>query len=277
MNEVTDNSGDDTTTTSNQSTVDTSVDTDADTSDQLDNASESTDEQATQSDDETKSEVASPFAQGKEKFVVDGKEYDWDWETTKKYAQIGKSGYNKMQEAAALKKQVSENYKKLVTLAQSNPQGLIEILTGQKASPGHAQGEQQAQQSEGATDWRDNEIRDLRSRIESRELAEERRAIETELQGAVSKYPVLNDEIATEYVKAQYAKALKQGMDVTIEDVAFHVAQKLQDKQTQTLKQKQQKIQQRRSGSTLTAPQGHISDSPKDMSMDDVKRLAGRA
>lgn len=227
---------------------------------------------------ETETEKVVPFASGKEKFVIDGQEHEWTWEETKKYASLGKAGYERMKEAAAVKKQVADNYKKLVSLARTNPQGLIEILTGQKAQPGkqpQADGERQSE--ERGYDHRDAEIQELKQRIEARELAEERKAIDAELSTAVSKYPELDNDIYRDYIKSQYAKALKQGADdVTIEDVAFIVSQQLKEKQAQQLRTKQQKIKERRDRAPVSVPAGHKAEKPKEMDLDAVKRLAGR-
>lgn len=251
--------------------ADTTVD---DTEVDTDTEAPEVDTEATQSDE---NQAPSPFAGGKEKFKIDGEEVELSWEETKKYAQLGKVGYKRMQEAAAVKKQVAENYKKLVSLAQTNPQGLIEILTGQKQSAVNGQADRTERQSEErGYDQRDAEIQELKQRIEARELMEERKAIDSELSTAVSKYPELNSEIYREYVKSQYTKALRRGEDIEIEDVAFMVSQSIKDQQAKALKTKQQKIKERRDRSPITTPPGFKSQGSDELDLDMVKKLAGR-
>lgn len=268
MFEGTDNSaGDDQVTQE----VDTSTDVDVDT----DTAALDTDTDTTTQPTET--QAAIPFATGKEKFKVDGEEHEWTWEETRKYAQLGKMGYKRSQEAAALKKQVADNYKKLTQLATTNPQGLIEILTGRKQSAAtDGQADEMRQSEARGTDHRDAEIQELKSRIEARELAEERKAIENELSDSVSKYPELNSEIYREYVKSQYTKALRRGEDVAIEDIAFMVSQSIKEQQAKSLREKQQKIKERRDRAPSTVPPGFKSEKSDDMDLEAVKRLAGR-
>jgi hypothetical protein len=223
-------------------------------------------------------QAVNPFATGKEKFKVDGEEHEWTWEETRKYAQLGKMGYKRSQEAAALKKQVADNYKKLTQMATTNPQALIEILTGRKQSPSQqGQGEEQTRQSEErGFDHRDAELQELKQRVEARELADERKAIENELSDSVSKYPELNNEIYREYVKSQYTKALRRGEDVAIEDIAFMVSQSIKEQQSKDLRTKQQKLKERRDRAPSTVPPGFKSEKSDDMDLDAVKRLAGR-
>lgn len=271
MNEGTDNSVVDT-------TASTDMDTDLDNQTVETDAPDTGDTEATQ-DQEAQAQVT-PFASGKEKLTINGQEVELSWDEVKKYASLGRTAYDKMQEAASIRKQVQDNYKKLVQLAQTNPQGLIEVLTGRKAP---SAGQSQAQDEQGdqiearRNDPRDAEIQELKAKIEARELAEERKAIETELTSAVSKYPELNNEIYKEYVKSQYAKALRQGADdITIEDVAFIVSQQVKEKQAQSVRERQQKIKERRDRAPVTVPPGHRSDKPKEMDLEAVKRLAGR-
>jgi hypothetical protein len=250
----------------------TEVEVDADTTEAPDLSTDP----ATQTEE---AQAAGPFASGKEKFVIDGEEHEWTWEETKKYAQLGKAGYKRMQEAATIKKQVADNYKKLTQLAHTNPQGLLEILTGKKAEAGLSpQADVAPRQSETrGLDPRDAEIQELKQRIEARELAEERKQIDTELSDAVSKHPELNNQIYREYVKSQYAKALRQGMeDVTIADIAFMVSQELKQQQAAQLKAKQQKIKERRDRAPVAVSPGYKAEKSESLDLEAVKRLAGR-
>ncbi len=269
MFEGTDNS--EVETTASQ-TVDTSQDDmDTDSAPDVD-STEATQEQDVQA-------PVTPFANGKEKLTINGQEVELSWEETKKYASLGRTAYDRLQEAAQVRKQVQDNYKKLVSLAQTNPEGLIEVLTGRKSTAGQSQAEtsRQQQAEERGYDPRDAEIQELKTKIEARELAEERKAIETELNSAVSKYPELDNEIYKDYVKSQYAKALRQGAeDITMEDVAFIVSQQVRQKQVQSVREKQQKIKERRDRAPVTVPPGHKAEKSTELDMDAVKRLAGR-
>lgn len=46
-----------------------------------------------------------PFATGREKFKINGQEEEWDWDTTKRYAQLGKAGYSNLETAAKMRKE----------------------------------------------------------------------------------------------------------------------------------------------------------------------------
>lgn len=106
-----------------------------DTSDHAATQSEKTDQSEQGSADESASGQAQaktphvPFANGgKEKFKVNGQEVEWDWPTTQRYAQMGKSGQLAMERAAEVERKAKDAYAKLYEAAQRDPEGLIQTL-----------------------------------------------------------------------------------------------------------------------------------------------------
>lgn len=226
-------------------------------------------------------EEPKPFQNGKEVLKINGQEIEADWGTVKKYAQIGAAGLQAMQKAKQIEKSATETYRELVRHAHKNPEAVIEILTGKKWSRSDA-----AQSKDGATnteaqghyDPRDERIAQLEAKIEQREIVQEQQAFQQEFNEAITKYPNLDDEIVQEYLKSQYKAALKNGLDVTVEDVAFVVSQKIAQKKSMQAKQRQKVIEQKKK----TAPVSVRSATPKSKSDDsydieDVLKLAGRA
>lgn len=221
-----------------------------------------------------------PFASGKEKFKVNGKDEEWDWETTRKYASLGKTSYQKMQEAAEVKKRAEDAYSQLLDLAKKDPEGLLRAL-----NPNYApQSQQQRQDQVTDADPRDLKIQELERKLgefssvlEQQQVEEERKLINKELDDAVTKYTVLKgDKFALNYVKSEYRKALMQGLDVSIDDVAFHVSQELQELRNQKVQETQKRFEQKRKNAPVTAVSTGSESSSKPMSLDEVKRLAGR-
>jgi len=237
----------------------------------------------------------SPFAGGKEKFKVNGQEKEWDWNTTKKYAQLGYAGQQALEKAHATEtkaKQSMQNlYAQINQLAVSDPEGLIRMFNpkyqGTSSRQMAAQGAQteQGQTTEQGYDPRDQKIQELEQRtqsfeqmIEKQAVEEERKAIATEMEEAIKQYPELNSEINREYVKAQYKRALMKGIEgITIDDVAFHVSQKIKESKDAEVKAKQAQLQQNKQKAPVTAGSvGSTGGSTKPMSRADVMKLAGR-
>lgn len=228
-----------------------------------------------------------PFENGKERFKIDGEDVEFDWDTAKKYVSLGKTAYKRMQEAAEQKKQVTQTYQQLVELAKSDPETLIRVFNPNYAP--QARGSQKQASAEGLdqvtdVDPRDSELasvkqelQDLRSRYEKAEIEQERKLIEQELTDAVGKYPVLKDnKFALTYVKQEYRKALQQGLDVTIEDVAFYAAQDIQNQQKEKVQQTQKRLEQKRKQAPVSVVSSAAEHGQKPMSLEDVKKLAGR-
>lgn len=224
-----------------------------------------------------------PFSSGKEKVKVNGKEEEWDFDTFKKYAQIGKAGYKALEESAAIKKKAADSYKQLMELAHRDPIGLLRTLNPNFEPQSFGlRNATQGQEFE-TEDPRDGKIRELEAKLnsvlerdEKAAIHSERLAIESELEAAAKKYPVLADEVYREYVKAQYHKALANDMDVTIDDVAFHVAEKLKDSQKRKLSEQQRRLEERRKNAPIsTVPSGQGSGQ-RQMTREEVRKLAGR-
>ena len=226
-----------------------------------------------------------PFASGKEKFTVNGKEVEWDWETAKKYASLGNTAYQKMQEAADIKKRSEAAYSQLLELAQKDPETLIRAL-----NPNYNPQSQQTQrqdQNVADVDPRDLKIQQLEQRLgkldqlekayEEQQVEKERAAIAQELEQAETKYPILKgDKFAINFIKAEYRKALQSGLDVSLDDVAFHVSQELQDLRQTKAQQTQQRLEQKRKQAPVNVVASGAESAAKSMSLDDVKKLAGR-
>lgn len=274
-----------------EETVDTTTNNDVtDTSASESEIQETSSPVTAQADDqqveESQPEVFVPFKSGKEKFKVNGAEVEWDWDTTKRYAQIGNAGYKAMEKAKALEKKQADTYQQLMDLATRDPEGLIRIFNPQwNGSAKQAQQIQagQPQDQSEANDPRDHKIRELEQRyqsvaekLEAQEIAKERSMIESEIQSAVKQFPILGDEMHQEFLKFQYAKALKQGLDVTMEDVAFHVAQKLEATRQAKNQQIKQRIEEKRKKAPVVGTAAPEGTGKKTMSLEDVKRLAGR-
>lgn len=262
--------------------TDTVVDTNVDTSAQTLTDTPAAIETTTQQTEET-NEVLSPFKSGKEKFVVNGKEVEWDWETAKRYAQKGYAGMEAFQKAAAVEKKNQELYKQLYDLASNDPEGLVRIFNPQyksHANSAQAGSEQTQNQAPDPFEQRltaelEKHITPLKQRLEAYEIAEERKAIQTEMDAAVKQYPELSDEINQEYLKQQYKRALQNGMNVTIDDVAFYVAQKIKERDTAKMSMVKTKIEQKRKDAPVQVTETSQSTGKKSMSFDDVKRMAG--
>lgn len=240
---------------------------------------------------ETKNRPPAPFANGKEKFKVNGQEFEWDWETTKRYAQLGRSGQLALERAAQTEKNAKRAYAELVQQAKADPEGLIRIFnptwqpSNRAAQSMPPQGYGQGEQAESAQDFDPKEamIRELEqklssveSRLEKQDLDQERKVIETELENAVKAFPVLDNEIHREYVKAQYARHLKNGLDnITIEDVAFHVSQQVQEMKEKEMKARKARLDDNRRRAPVSSVPGDVGKEAQPSSFDDVRRIAG--
>lgn len=231
-------------------------------------------------------EVPSPFKNGKEKFVINGKEREWDWKTTRKYAQLGLAGQQALERAATIEQKAKSTYSRIVELAETDPEGLLRTLNpkfkglssraAQPAKGGQGQGEEQDQDPSAARIAElEERLRTSEDRFEQMDIDAERKAIEGEIDAAAKEYPEIQDKIVRQYVKAQYKSQLQKGLtNVTLEDVAFHVAQEIREKRTQEAKDKQARLKTNRDKAPVNAVPGAGGDKP--MSREDVYKLAGR-
>jgi hypothetical protein len=228
-----------------------------------------------------------PFANGKEKFKVNGKDEEWDFETTKRFAQIGKAGYSAMERASAIEKKAKDTYQQLMTMAEQDPEGLLQMLNPKyqpKARAQHTQGAQAESGNGDELDPRDREISALKEelkriggRLENNDVETERKAIAQEISDAETKYPVIKgNKFLISYVKSEYAKAIRNGQDVSIDDVAFLVSQEHADFLKEQALNRQKRAEQNRQTAPVGGQSGGGSGKQKPMSREDVMRLAGR-
>lgn len=228
----------------------------------------------------------SPFANGKEKFSIDGEDVEMDWEEAKKSIQLAKASYKRFEEANGIQKSAKESYQKMMELARTNPEGLLRVLNPnwQSGTPSaQAQGTQQEQRNtEQAQPWQ-NELEKLRGendefkqKFESLELERERSALNTEFQAVESKYPIFKDKLANNYLKTEYRKALRSGMDVSLDDVAFYVNQDIQASKTAQVQSTQQRIEQKRTQAPVSSrPADSAGKKTAPESFEEVRRRLG--
>lgn len=220
-----------------------------------------------------------PFSKGKEKFVVNGKEVEWDFETAKRYAQKGYSGMEAFKKAAEVERKNKELYQQLYSLAQDNPEELVRIFNP-KYQP-HAKSAQPEQGGEvdPFEQKLDMELQrrlaPLQQKIEAYEIAEERKAIQSEMEAAVKTYPILNNKYHQTLLKTEYKAALQRGEQVTIDDVAFYLSRDLQEMRAQEQAQTKKTIEQKRKEAPVHVTPQNQGSKPKAMDIEDVKRIAG--
>ncbi len=236
-------------------------------------------DESTETEDQT-TEVPKPFENGTEKLVVNGKEIDADWNTVKKYAQIGYLGLEATKRAKSVEKQATETYKQILKLATDNPAGLIEVLTGKKwngegaSNPKGAATEEHTQ----AHDPRDQRIAQLEQKIEQREIEQERVAFQKEFDDALKAYPHLDDEFVQEYLKGQYKSALESGLNVTVDDIAFTVSQRVAAKKSEQAKARQKSLAVKKKTTPVSARVATPKvKSDEGYELEEVLKLAGRA
>lgn len=268
-------------------TQDTATAPDTDTSlEALETDEQTTDLEVDQQDGETKpSDESLPFSNGgKEKFKVNGQEFEWDWEETRKYAQLGKAGQVAMQRASDVEKKARTFYGQLIEAAKTSPEDLIRSLTGDPNWRFHpTKSGQSLDQQDQDIDPREAKIQELEQRLSRFEKSDEQKAIDSEraaiaqeIAEVETKYPVLKgNKFAITHIKSEYKKALMNGSDLSIDDVAFYVAQELKESQQKQVQEKQKRIEQKRKNAPVSAAPGTPGGERKEMSIDDVKRIAG--
>lgn len=217
------------------------------------------------------------------KLKVNGEEEELDEPTVLKYAQLGKAGQRAMERAAATEKKHKELISSLRETAEKDPFLLYQALTG-KIHPKAGLGAQQATPDQSqAEDPRDAKLREyeekfsrIEQRLEQEDIERERQAVEKELADAVKKYPELESPFLKSYVKSEYRKALVNGLDTTLEDVAFLVAQENKQWIAKSQKATQEKLEANKQKAPVIAPPSTGGSQKKEMTLEDVKRLAGR-
>lgn len=274
--------------------VDTMPGTATDVSTEEVSVNEVSDQGNAQQDEQETQEKYTPFANGKEKFLVNGKEEEWDWETAKKYAQIGKAGYSNLELAAQMRKEAErvqssakETYAKLIEYARRDPEGLIRVLNPQYQATRQSMAEMSqdtdwSDSSENKYDPRDLKIAQLEERLQKWEAdreaeldRKEYEAYQSELKSAQERFPRFKHPASLAYLKDQYKKALNQKLSLSVEDVAQLVDEHLTRLDTQTTQTKAQRYEENRRKSPVSSSPAGLGNK-KEMSLDDVKKLAGR-
>lgn len=266
----------------NQATETTGTDTgiDSGSSTQQDSASVTT-----QQDNQEVDKPYSPFSSGKEKFKVRGQEVEWDWNETKKWAQLNHSGYQAMEQAKTIEKKAQTALQQMYEAANRDPEGFIRTFNpNYKAQAQHAQAANGQPGSEEQSDPRDSaiqrlerELESLKSGQEQRSIAEEKQLIAKEIESAFTAYPTLKNVLkAEQLVKAEYARQLRLGNDqITIDDVAFHMSQEAQESEKKRMQATKHRLDQnRKTAPVSTSPTGGSGQS-KGMTRDEVRKLAG--
>lgn len=197
-----------------------------------------------------------------------------------KYAQLGKAGQRAMERAAQTEKKQREMYSQLVKAAETDVYALYEVLTGKKHPSAMQQNNNAVTQQD--LDPRDLKLREyeeklsrIEQRIEAEEVEKERQAVETELADSIKKYPELDTPYLKHYIKAEYRKALVNGIDLSLDDVAFYVSQDVKKSEQEKAKATSMKLEENKKRAPVIAPPPGAKES-KPMTLDDVKRLAGR-
>lgn len=236
-----------------------------------------------------------PFGNGKEKFKVDGREVEWDFETAKRWAQHGYAGRRAMQEKAEMQKKHQDFYNQLIRAADSDLDGLYEVLTGKKRSgsqatsiqsqtlttedPNAAPTDPRLEQMMQAMKSQEEQLRELKEERESRLVDQEAKAIETEFSDVEKKFPEISgNKYLKHYIKTQYAAELRNGnFGVTIEDVAFFVTQEMKDQEQAKQARTKEVLAQKKAKASLPSqkPGSEGTPSNKFQSFDDVRKLAG--
>lgn len=227
-----------------------------------------------------------PFATGKEKFKVDGQEFEWDWEETRRYAQLGRSGQAAMAKAAELEKKAASTYQQILKAAREDPEGLLAVLNPSykprsKSDPNEGDG------LDTQVDPRDLKIKELEAKVgkfesflEQQDVERARQEIENEFAEAEKKFPSIKSPIHKEYIRSQYRKYLNQGVtNISIEDLAFQLDQQVKEEQQAQMKAKRERLEAQRKNAPVPSVPGsdQVSDRRAEESgIEYAKRLAGR-
>lgn len=229
-----------------------------------------------------------PFKNGKEKFVIQGQEVEADWETVKREYQLATVSRKKMEEAASIRKKADEALQHLYRAASEDPIALIRLLNPKFQLPqmGTAENSVNPEQEAASQNGKrpvDPKIQELESKLskydeyfQRMETQETLKVINQEMDEAVDKFPVLKGKYERELLKLEYRKALDQGLDLSIEDVAFYLARDIEQERNQVKQAEIQKQQENKRKAPVSARPAAASEKKGFESIDDVKRLIGR-
>lgn len=241
-----------------------------------------------------------PFAEGrKEKVTIKGVEREMDFETMRRYASIGAGDRANSREAHQIREKANDTMGQMIQMAVTEPDALIQMLSGlagkrpkgalTKLPAARARGQEATEDTEGQeTDPRLQEIQELRERLDryerrdqDREVSEERKAVESELDAEAKKYPELQKPWVRAYVKNQYKQQLLHARnlnDVTMSDVAFLVVQEMREDEAGSQREKQKRLEEKRrkapAGFVPGGGAGDSGDEPEDK-FAAVRKLAG--
>ncbi len=237
-------------------------------------------------------EVYLPFKEGKEKFLVNGKEIEADWETVKRDYQLATASRQKMEEAAQIRKSAEGTLKKLLEAASKDPEGLISVLNPryQRGTLGAAkaateqdpalQGDPVAQRIS-EIEQRFNEALEERTKplmqmFEQMQVQEEKQALTKEYEGVCQKFPVFKNKVEKEYLLNRYRSSLEQELDLSFEDVAYYTFKEIEEARAESLKPTVQKQQENMRKAPVSVRPAAAGEKKGFDSIDDVKRLIGR-
>lgn len=225
-----------------------------------------------------------PFKAGKEKFKINGQEEEWDWEQTKRYAQLGKAGQKAMQEKAESERKQKDFFARLIQGMESDPSATYEALTGkrapfsvQRAQQAAAAGEQQESENplESRLRMTEAQLGSLLQQQEAAAVDRERQLIEQELDSSATKFPEINSPWLKSYVKQQYKALLQQGIhDMTIEDVAFMVSEEVKSKSSERNNKLIQKVDENKQKAPVITGPGSGKNKPAG-GLEYARKLAG--
>lgn len=228
-----------------------------------------------------------PFANGKEKFLIDGKEVEMDFDTAKRSIQLARASQMRMEKAAEVERNAQRAYQEFMEAIQRDPESLIKHFRPEwtptstaaqatSTTPQAGQGDPRLMQFEQMLQQQRNELQATKQELQSFHVERAKQEIAVEMDAAIKKFPVLNNEINKHYVKAQYKAALADKLPVSIEDIAFIVAQQLEQEKLAQVQNNQKKLEENRKKAPVSTPPAGLSakkETPK--SFDDVRKMAG--
>lgn len=230
-------------------------------------------------------EVVTPFKDGKETFVIDGQEVEMTWDEAKKSIQLASASYKRFEDAKKIEKQAQTVLEQLRQKARENPEGLIRIFNPNWQGgtfQAQAQDPTESQRHEGQDNpWQqryeelDQRYKQLEQRFEQQDIQAEQAKLRQEFSEVESNYPIFKDEATMAYLKSEYAKALRNGMDISLEDVAFTLSQKLERSRAEKLQSQQQRKEHNRNRAPVSAQPSAAKPSGGYNSFEDVKKSLG--
>lgn len=231
---------------------------------------------------ETQSNTQEPATETPEekkwRLKVYGEEKEYSEPEVLKFAQLGAAGQKAMEKAATIERKQKEFYGWLREALAKDPYAVAEVVTGQKFNrPSTQMDEEQVDPAKSELAQYKERLQSLEAKLEREEIEKERQAIESELDTAVQKYPELSNPFMKSYVKQEYRKVLKSGIeDMSIEDVAFYVAQEYRNQQKDKAQTVQKNFETKKAAAPIMTKPAMASNKEKAMTLDDVKKLAGR-